>query len=139
MKHLLFLAAVLFILTSSQCNEQAGEGYQLGEAFELKIGEQKACQCDAPIVKVNSMKEDSRCPENTNCMWEGQAVVEFSLINADQKEEALELTLRKGHPKLSTKVVGPYQYSIQQVSPYPKDGVKINDEDYVIQLVVVKP
>jgi hypothetical protein len=139
MKHLFFLFAASLLLMAAQCNEPDGEAFPLGEAFELTIGEQKACQCDGPAIKATAIKEDSRCPENTNCMWEGQAVVTFSLIDEGQKEEALELTLRKGHPKLSSKTVGAYQYTIQQVSPYPKDGVKINTEDYKIQLLIVKP
>ena len=135
MKKLMILSAVFLTFVAAKCNKE--EGFATGENFEMKIGEEANCKnCTALSLNFVGIKEDSRCPEFTNCIWEGQAVVELS-INTGSKMP-LELIMQKSKPELGQKVVGDYSYKLEKVDPYPKSGTSIQDEDYIITLVVEK-
>lgn len=134
MKNLCYAFTTLVLLTAAQCQKKAE--FPLGEEFQLKVSEAKSCDCGDLDVAVLQVKEDSRCPEFTNCVWEGQAIVEFELN--DNKKTPMELILRKGHPQLGRKILGDYSYTITKVDPYPKSGVKIQPEEYVISLRIDK-
>ena len=135
MKKLIFLSGVIFLLTAAKCGKD--KGFSLGEPFQLKMGETLKCaDCDNLTVQFLSVKEDSRCPEFTNCVWEGQAVVAFSLQTGSTN--SLDLIMRQGHPEMARKVQGDYSYTLLKVDPYPKSGMQIKDEDYVIEMKVEK-
>ena len=134
MKNLFYAFTTLLLFTAAQCQKKAV--FPLGEEFQLKVTERKTCDCGDLDIKVLQVKEDSRCPEFTNCVWEGQAIVEFALNN-DEKAP-MELILRKGHPQLGRKIIGDYSYTITKVDPYPKSGVKTQEEEYVISLRIDK-
>jgi len=134
MKNLIYGFTTLLLLTAAQC--QKGTKFPLGEEFQLKIGASKTCDCGDLDIAVLRVKEDSRCPEFTNCIWEGQAIIEFAL-NQDEKAP-MELILRKGHPQLGRKIIDDYSYTITKVEPYPKSGTKIPEEEYVISLRIEK-
>ena len=137
MKNLLFLTAVFFLMTASKCEKESGNTFNLGETFSLKMGESIKCKnCDNLMVQFMEVKEDSRCPEFTNCVWEGQAVVSFSIQS--EENSTLELVSRKGQPQLAKKVMGDYSYSLIKVDPYPQSGSQIKDEDYVLEMTVEK-
>jgi hypothetical protein len=133
MKKLIFLTGISLLLLSAKCNKKFG--FKLGEPFELKMGVTMPCSdCDDLSVQFISVKEDSRCPEFTNCIWEGQAVIEFNLIS--KQTITIDLIERKGHPEMSRKVYGDYSYTLLKVDPYPKSGSQIMDEDYILEMKV---
>lgn len=131
MKNLLYFLAIYFLFTAAMCEKSTP--FSLGEKFELKAEEIKACDCGDLSIEMVNVKEDSRCPEFTNCVWEGQAIIEFK---ADDK--SLELILREGHPQLARRIQGDYSYTLIKVDPYPKSSVKIPVADYVIEIRVDK-
>ncbi len=137
MKNLLFLTSIFFLMTASKCEKDSGNTFSLGETFSLKAGESIKCKnCDNLSLQFVDVKEDSRCPEFTNCVWEGQAIITFSL-QSDQSN-TLELTSRQGHPQLAKKTMGDYSYTLIKVDPYPKSGTLIKDEEYVLEMTVEK-
>ena len=128
-KYLLPLLAI--VLTAAKCSDEVS-GCPMGEPMKLQIGGTVECQ-DTPIQLV-AVKEDSRCPKYTTCVWEGQAVVQFALGNGDR--ETLDLTLREGKPELASKTMGGYIYRLAEVSPYPVAGQSIKPEEYTVTFIV---
>lgn len=132
MKNYLLLFSLLFLLSASRCGKTGG--FELGQPFRLQIGEKAKCQCAGDFVQLIAIKEDSRCPEFTNCIWEGQAVVQLLIDGASP--QYIDLALREGHPELARIKVGSFIYRLNQVSPYPQAGKNIKAEEYVIELIV---
>ena len=136
MNKMILITACALLFMAATCNHtpQAPE-YELGQAFSLAAEEVMSCNCDAPNVRFDEIKEDSRCPKYTNCIWEGQAIVNFILTGKTNKP--LQLIAREGHPELAEKKVDGYRYRLEEVLPYP-EGKKINPNDYIVKLVVEK-
>lgn len=55
----------------------------------ITLGE--AVQIDGTAVRFDAIEEDSRCPENTTCVWEGRARVRLAVAS-----ESAVLTLPHG-------------------------------------------
>ncbi|MCB0579951.1 MAG: hypothetical protein KDD10_11680 [Phaeodactylibacter sp.] len=132
MKYYLLLFSLALLFGAAKCGNQ--NDYQLGQLFRLQLGESARCHCPGPTIQFTAIKEDSRCPEFTNCIWEGQAVIQFSLEKGER--QYVDLTLRAGHPELASKKVGDYIYRLEKVSPYPQAGKAHQPEEYVVEMVV---
>ncbi len=111
--------------------------FPIGESFEMKIGERLGNQDIEVMLKMVEMVEDSRCPKNTNCVWEGQAMVKVKIKTESGEYESL-LNLRKGRPEEAFSTIEGYTYQIIAVEPYPVAGSKIKKEEYVVTLEVVE-
>jgi len=131
MRNLFYFLAAFLLFTAATC--QKGDSFTLGEPFQLKVDEQKACDCGDLSIQAKGVKEDSRCPEFTNCVWEGQAIIEFMV-----DDDPVELILRDDHPQLARKIKGNYSYTLLKVDPYPKSSVVTPAEDYLIEIKVDK-
>lgn len=80
----------------------------LGAEVSLAVGESAQFTAENLELKLNAIPEDSRCPEGTVCVWEGQARFALSLAHRpDPQSEArsadLEVILRAGHPDQARK------------------------------------
>jgi hypothetical protein len=128
-KYLLPLLALA--LSAAKCSEDISD-CPMGEPIKLQIG--GAVECQGTPIQLVAVKEDSRCPEYTNCVWEGQAVVQLALGNGDR--QTLDLTLRDGKPELASKTMGGYIYRLSEVTPYPVAGQSIQPEEYVVTFIV---
>ncbi|MFZ9519269.1 MAG: hypothetical protein ACO3A4_02225 [Silvanigrellaceae bacterium] len=67
---------------------------QFGKTIQFEINGRKV---DLTFV---SILEDSRCPKDVVCIWEGQARLKFNLsIPSANLSKVAEVTLRAGHPE----------------------------------------
>jgi len=58
------------------------EGHEplvVGQEFELELGESARIGETEMVLSFDSVAEDSRCPRETTCVWEGNARLEFTL------------------------------------------------------------
>ncbi|MBN3520584.1 hypothetical protein JYB62_11305 [Algoriphagus lutimaris] len=95
--------------------------------------------CEVPIsITFSKILEDSRCPENVVCIWQGLAELEV-LIEVDGKEEAYLLSTYPSFRNIPSEVqVDGYRFSLKNVSPYPNTTKSYQEKDYNIQLLVEK-
>ncbi len=131
MKIINLLPLFALLLVAAKCSDEE-PGCQLGEPVQLQIGGKIDCK-GAPIQLV-AVKEDSRCPQYANCVWEGQAVIQLAL--GDRDRQMVDLTLRDGKPELASKSIGGYIYRLSDVTPYPVAGQTIQPEEYVVTFTV---
>lgn len=107
----------------------------LGEPFQLHVGERAVLDAVDLDVRFLEVGSDSRCPSNALilCIWEGDAavVVETSPIGADARHHVLHTTL---DPK--SVVLGTVRLTLQVLDPYPVDVTSIPSEEYVATFVV---
>lgn len=127
MKAILLLFSLSMLLANA-CDDTAT--FPLGESFTLSPEQELVNKSAAMTIKWLEVSEDSRCPKNTNCVWEGQAKVNL-LVNGDP----LTLTLRKGKPEEAQALVEGYIFTAESLSPYP-EGEKIDPATYRLQLIV---
>lgn len=105
-------------------------------SFQLKINQVVYIKSENLKIKFLNITEDSRCPLNVICCWEGQATAVVNVTKDNQDFGNLSLTSRAGHEELSTKTFDEYSIKLLKVEPYPKhpEGIKISD--YIITLAI---
>jgi len=108
-------------------------GPEVGESFALAPGESVTLELDGIGVRFMRVVEDSRCPLKVQCVWAGDAAVVIEL--APQVGDAAEHTLHTNMGQKSI-VLGRYELSLLELSPYPDEPRSISPEDYRATLVV---
>lgn len=86
----------------------------------IGLGKTADFEVEGKKVSVTFIKvlEDSRCPKDVVCIWEGQARLQFSVSIPEMKlSENVEVTLRAGHPQLAQVSVGPIAIDLIALSP----------------------
>jgi hypothetical protein len=88
----------------------------------LKLGE--TANFRGISIKPVAVKEDSRCAQGVQCVWEGTVKldVESTLETVGKRTNTLNLG--------ATHVIDTFAVSLVSVNPVPKAGEKISDADY---------
>ena len=116
-----------------------------GEEFQLAIGESVGVKGGIFIIEFSSVLEDSRCPMNARCVWEGNArvavkVQEFTRGQAprslDVVEKTVELNTSERFPRRGSYGENSKGISIELrgLEPMPMAGDP--SKDFVITLKV---
>lgn len=106
-------------------------GARIGEDFKLNEGDSIWIEKDLFEITVVSVIEDSRCPADVQCFWEGNAKVEV-LVN-DQTYILTLGTLLEGDQNPVDLGDGLF-LRLLRVDPYPGRGD--NDQPYTIIMTV---
>jgi hypothetical protein len=107
----------------------------LRQQFKLKVGQEVVVKEAGIKVSLNAIVEDSRCPTGVQCIWAGNGKVSVKLSKTKGEAVSVELNTNAG-PKSSA--YQGYEVRLLSLDPYPKNGVKINKDDYVATLEVCK-
>lgn len=86
----------------------------------IALGKTAEFDVDGKKVSVSFVKvlEDSRCPKDVVCIWEGQARLQIDVAVPELKiSKSIEVTLRAGHPQLAQVSVGPIAIDLIGLSP----------------------
>ena len=113
------------------------EEHDLGEEFSLGIGETASLKGEQLRVQFLEISEDSRCPRNVQCIWEGRAVavIEVFIGDTSQKIELVEQGLTDTGAKEQS---GEYEF-VFRILPYPEEAeVQISQDEYRLMLTVNK-
>lgn len=143
MKTLYFFLLLLLVLTvfaacSGKKKPQAGYTMvKLDQVFELKMNESVMVENQDLKLSFSAVPEDSRCPEGVNCFQEGQVRITLAAANAG-RSQLLEFSRTPSQKGNTTKTVGEFKIQLNEVSPYPKNDVKIKPEEYRLKLAVRK-
>ncbi len=89
------------------------------------------------LIEFADLTEDSRCPVNVTCVWEGQVTVALNISMDGTESGSLSLTSRAGHEKLAHANIGAYSIQLQEVEP-PKTQDEIVLSEYIITLIISK-
>ncbi|WP_158435205.1 hypothetical protein [Nitrososphaera viennensis] len=111
---------------------------KLDKPFELKTGQQAVIDSEKIAISFLNVTEDSRCPSDVVCIWQGQASIRVSAeVNGT---DAGQFVLTIGANEKPSAVFGDGKYSVRMASlePYPVSTNQTEPEDYVATLVVSK-
>ena len=125
---LLMYVAIVFV----SCNEELlPETFNLGLEEDFKWGGEYESANNSLIFSIVEIN-DSRCPTDVVCVWEGKADVR---INVDRPQSGSILLSTYDNPK---DTVGDFSFELIDVSPYPISTETIKLEDYNVALKIVE-
>ena len=108
----------------------------LDQQFQLNINQTAILESDNIKIKLLNVTEDSRCPSDVKCGWQGQAVAIVNIKKNDQDLGNFKLTSVGGQESLAIKKFIGEQLKLVELSPYPTSTKTIQPSDYVATLVV---
>jgi hypothetical protein len=136
MKSIFFsLLSLSLLLAFGACKNKSKGSYsnvKTGQPFELKMNQSVQLEGGDLKLTFTGVPEDSRCPEGVNCIQEGQARV--SLVATTGGESKPVLIAQKPSQKIVSQAIGNYTLQLVMVKPYPKQGLIILPEDYVLTM-----
>ncbi len=119
---LIILACICFALSASA--QSNGE-------ITVKFGKTKVYGKGRVSVKFVELIEDSRCPENLNCIWAGVARVKVELVK-NGKKGVFELGTNGSAPA----IFQGYTVVIKNLDPYPSIRSHSKTADYALTLTL---
>ena len=122
---------------SSQLSGDFSEA-SLNSPFELIINQLVVIRSEQIEIRFLQVTEDSRCPSESFCKWEGQVTIGLAILMDKQNLHYLSLTGRTDHKELAVKEVDGYVIELQKVDPYPTTIQELESPNYVITLVISK-
>jgi len=136
MKKILLVFLAVCMIGLSACTKEGGKNtFAYGKLFELEFGTFKTA--DDGIIKLSFDDiEDSRCPLNVICVWEGQAEVTLKVTISGEEPVDLKLINRVNHPELGIDTLGNFIFTLEDVLPYPEEPGELDDEEYVLKMKV---
>jgi hypothetical protein len=134
----LMLAIASVVGTGAACitAPAASQSQPLGRNFDVRVGQIVQIAGEMLTVTFERVAEDSRCPTNVKCVWEGDAVVRVALQGQNAERGTLDL-----HTQAAAKREADFQkYRLRlvQLVPWPKDSGGIPAETYIATLVVTR-
>jgi len=129
----------LFFLTVTLLTGCPISSVKFGETFWLKFDATALISGDSLRLSFIDV-EDSRCPVDVVCIWEGEARVTLLARygpSDNPVEEELQLTVN-AYDKYPTASFGSYQLRLSKILPYPDSKISTDKKDYKIELAVNK-
>ncbi len=135
-----YLAILLIGCFTFSCNNKLkikSESFTLNNPTSVKINE-IIKQVDGDLqLTLTGIPEDSRCPVNVNCIWEGQVKLYIDAA-VPSKKQSLEFKIKKSSMGTVSNNFEGYNILINKVTPEPTSGEKTEADEYVVELVVSK-
>lgn len=143
MKNRLCVIGVIFIiiLISTSCKPHSSNqqiSANLNQQFQLKIDQTAFLKNENIIIKFLNVTQDSRCPSDVVCVWEGQVTALINIFLDDEDLGNFELTSRAGYKELALTNFSQYSIKLIKVEPWRTSKQRINIEEYIITLFVSK-
>ena len=137
MKYLInsVLIAGIIILGSAACQEDGSEdplSVSAGSQFNIAYNQEVIIENENLLLKFTEIKEDSRCPVNANCVWEGRLAI---VIQANSN--SIDLSI--GGLSEPVKELEGYKITlVDVVAPTRWAGVVAKNDDYIVAILVEK-
>ncbi len=106
----------------------------LDTEFELKVGDTAVIEDEDLHIQFWNVPEDSRCPSDVNCVWEGQARVTLRVARDGEEQQEIEVIARGGLGPAPVRF-GDYTIELIRIEPVPISTKMIGLDEYVIILV----
>lgn len=132
MKRILFL--ILFTAAVISCNkdkETTPANFQLGTETNFRLGGAYLSNVQPLQFKISEIN-DSRCPSDVVCIWQGEAIVTIDV------ESPVVGYLRLSTFDNQKDTLDSYSFELVDVAPYPVSNSTIKLEDYEIRLKIEK-
>lgn len=109
----------------------------LGDEFELGVGEQVALTDIGLWVAFVGVSEDSRCPSQVMCVWAGNATVLVAtapypdVLSSGSRTDTLHT-----NSDPTSLAFGSYELVLVRLDPYPETPSSISRDEYIATFVI---
>ena len=131
MKTLSILIVLIAISLVSCDNETVSDSFSLGLENDFKINGEYHSTDNSLNFLVREIN-DSRCPSDVVCVWQGKADVKIEVKSPVRGS----IMLNTYDNLIDT--VGNYSFELKDVSPYPVSTMVIKLEEYNVTLKIVE-
>ena len=131
MKVLILTLAAIFIMTSVATASTAA---QTPQTVTVKAGKQKSASKSKLKIKFVSVIEDSRCPENVQCVWAGNAKIKV-IVTSERGSETFEMNTGMG-PQ-GNQFDG-WAITLESLTPTPRAGSKTAAKAYIAKFTITR-
>ncbi len=107
---------------------------QRAQEISVRINNQKSVMSNRLRIKFVSV-EDSRCPQDANCIWAGNAKVTIRVTNGRGQSRNFDLNTNMNDK--SARFDG-YEIALGNVTPHPRSNIRINRNGYTASFTVTK-
>ena len=121
---------IVFGVSEDKKNIELEKLLKQNEKKSLEIEFDKSIQFKDLKIKFIEI-DDSRCPSDVTCVWEGQAKVSLQVI---QDSEEYKITLATGEK--TTETINQYRFKLIDILPYPT--LKNLEKDYVATISILQ-
>jgi hypothetical protein len=101
----------------------------LDEEFTLAPGQSAAVNGTNLRLTFDRVSEDSRCPTDVTCVWEGDAVVVLR-VKAEAEETTREVHTQGGEPRSRKAPAGDFVVTLVRLDPVPRSTAAIEASAY---------
>lgn len=107
-----------------------------GTPFRLGFGQSARITGTDMMLTFVTVLDDSRCPADATCVWEGQVTVDISVAASGEDLGVRTLTSRAGHDDLAVKHAAGYEIRLLGVTPARTSAAEIPMHEYALKLQV---
>jgi len=125
---------IALVIILNAANAQAQK--QLGEPFDLGVGQSVLITNAGIRVGFDELASDSRCPIGVFCIWEGNATVRIWGEVSPENRSFFELNSNSQF-RTEAAYLG-FIIRLLRVLPYPEEGTVSGPNDYTVTMVVVR-
>jgi hypothetical protein len=126
--------AIALVVLSASCNSTPRTAPELAQEFVLPLHETAAVK-DTPLrIRFAEVSEDSRCPSNVVCVWQGNGRIRLEVVANGAQESVLLNTVGGGQFPQEASAFG-YRLRLLELAPYPREP-RPSETAYIAKLVV---
>ena len=100
---------------------------QTAQTINVRVGKQMKASRSKITVKFVSLIEDSRCPDDANCIQAGNATIKITVSKAGSDPITFEANTNLG---AKGNVYEGYAIYLTSLTPIPKANIRINRNAY---------
>ncbi|MDR6299890.1 hypothetical protein [Mesonia maritima] len=143
MKNIIFICVLFFSFffgNAQNKNEQTKtEEKVYTPIIVAKLPEGKSYFYKNYCLNFEKVVEDSRCPSDVTCVWQGEAKIKMSLDKNEELVEEKIIVLTNPEGEGATFTLGKETFKIYGLKPYPTTALKNSgDLNYYLQLEVLE-
>ena len=128
-----FAAACGLLIASAGCAPvQTAITVEPGVSFTLAPGQAATVRGTNTRITFKQVREDSRCPVDVTCVWEGAAKIEIAVAREGTAEETRVLSLR---PPGNDAQAGQVTIRFVGLSPVPRQAEANRPKKYLAEFV----
>jgi hypothetical protein len=139
MKYSICILTACILLAFVSCKKQAGPVAENYISNYIPLNSIQSFDMEGEILTclLDTVFQDSRCPTNATCVWQGAAVARFK-ISLENTHNTLTLaTARFGEYDTNTTVAG-FKIEFINLVPHPVSGKVVDYNEYVAEVKITK-
>lgn len=139
MRAFLIFTALLLLAMLPSCNKEINlnenGSFNLNDTINVTTGCQVINEEYELAIRIDSVLNDSRCPVDVVCVWEGNAEVRL-IFSKSGNETEFVLNTHGGNNFSSDTIIGGFQIELIGLEPDNEAGKSIDQSDYVAEVVI---